>query len=86
MKLGIVLSGGGARGVSHLGVLKALGEFQVKFDCISGASVGALIGAFYCQGRGISKLTCQNCLLHLHNDQYIRFGSKMPEIFQKFIL
>jgi len=50
MKLGIVLSGGGARGISHLGVLKALEEYKVKFDCISGASVGALIGAFYSQG------------------------------------
>jgi NTE family protein len=50
MKLGIVLSGGGARGISHLGVLKALEEFHVKFDCISGTSVGALIGAFYSQG------------------------------------
>ncbi|HEY5918851.1 MAG TPA: patatin-like phospholipase family protein, partial [Chryseolinea sp.] len=50
MKLGIVLSGGGARGISHLGVLKALEEFHVKLDCISGTSVGALIGAFYSQG------------------------------------
>ena len=50
MKVGIVLSGGGARGFSHLGVLKALDEFGVKFDYISGASVGALIGAFYSQG------------------------------------
>jgi NTE family protein len=50
MKVGIVLSGGGARGISHLGVLKALEEFRVKFDYISGTSVGALIGAFYSQG------------------------------------
>ena len=50
MKVGIVLSGGGARGISHLGVLKALDEFGVRIDCISGASVGALIGAFYSQG------------------------------------
>ncbi|HMG93628.1 MAG TPA: patatin-like phospholipase family protein [Chryseolinea sp.] len=50
MKVGIVLSGGGARGITHLGVLKALEELGVKFDCISGTSVGALIGAFYSQG------------------------------------
>jgi NTE family protein len=50
MKVGIVLSGGGARGISHLGVLKALEEFNVTFDYISGTSVGALIGAFYAQG------------------------------------
>lgn len=50
MKVGIVLSGGGARGISHLGVLKALDEFGVPFDCISGTSVGAIMGAFYSQG------------------------------------
>ena len=50
MKVGIVLSGGGARGISHLGVLKALEELGVRFDYISGTSVGALIGAFYSQG------------------------------------
>src|SRR5690349_19574790 len=52
MKVGIVFSGGGARGISHLGVLKALEEFHVKIDSISGTSVGALIGAFYAQGYG----------------------------------
>jgi NTE family protein len=50
MTVGIVLSGGGARGISHLGVLKALEEFHVRLDYISGTSVGALIGAFYSQG------------------------------------
>ncbi len=50
MKIGIVLSGGGARGVAHLGILKALEELGVVIDCISGTSAGALIGALYAQG------------------------------------
>ena len=46
----MVLSGGGARGVAHLGVLKALEELGVVIDCISGTSAGALAGALYAQG------------------------------------
>ncbi len=50
MKTGLVLSGGGARGVAHLGVLKALDELGVVIDRISGTSAGALVGALYAQG------------------------------------
>jgi NTE family protein len=50
MKTGLVLSGGGARGVAHLGVLKALDELGIVIDCISGTSAGALAGALYAQG------------------------------------
>lgn len=50
MKTGIVLSGGGVRGVAHIGVLKALDELGVTIDCISGTSAGALAGALYAQG------------------------------------
>jgi NTE family protein len=50
MKIGLVLSGGGARGVCHLGVIKALEEFGVKFDFISGTSVGSVVGCLYSYG------------------------------------
>lgn len=50
MKLGLSLSGGGARGISHVGVLKALDEEGIKVDMITGASAGAIAGAFYCYG------------------------------------
>lgn len=50
MKTGLALSGGGARGVCHLGVIKALEEFGVKFDCIAGTSAGALTGTLYSFG------------------------------------
>jgi NTE family protein len=50
MKVGLVLSGGGARGISHIGVLKALDELGVPVHCISGTSIGAVIGALYANG------------------------------------
>jgi NTE family protein len=50
-KLGLALSGGAARGFAHIGVLRAFEENGIKIDCISGASSGALIGAFYAAGK-----------------------------------
>jgi len=50
MKVGLVLSGGGARGVSHLGVIKALEEFGLRFDFISGTSAGSVVGCLYSYG------------------------------------
>ena len=50
MKLGIVLSGGGARGVAHIGVLKALDEMGVKFSIASGTSAGSIVAALYAYG------------------------------------
>jgi NTE family protein len=50
MKTGLVLSGGGARGISHLGVLKALDEKGIKFDYLAGTSAGAITGALYSYG------------------------------------
>jgi NTE family protein len=48
--LGLVLSGGGARGFAHLGVAKALHEKGIKPDIISGVSAGAIAGAFLASG------------------------------------
>lgn len=50
MKVGIALSGGGARGFAHLGVLQALDEIGIKIDEISGTSAGSIAGAFYAHG------------------------------------
>lgn len=51
MGMGLVLSGGGARGVAHIGVLKALEEQGVKITHISGTSAGAIVGAMYAAGN-----------------------------------
>lgn len=49
-KVGVVLSGGGAMGLAHIGVLKALEENNIPIDYITGTSMGALIGSMYASG------------------------------------
>ena len=49
-KVGVVLSGGGASGLAHIGVLKALEENNIPIDYICGTSMCALIGSMYCMG------------------------------------
>ena len=51
MKIGLALSGGGARGFAHIGVLKALLEHGFEPEMISGASAGGLVGALYASGH-----------------------------------
>jgi NTE family protein len=50
MKIGIALSGGGARGIVHIGVLKALEEMGVKISMISGTSAGSIVASLYAYG------------------------------------
>jgi len=50
MKIGIALSGGGARGIAHIGVLKALDEFGVEISVISGTSAGSIVASFFAYG------------------------------------
>jgi NTE family protein len=50
MKIGITLSGGGARGVAHIGVLKALEEMGVQISVISGTSAGSIVASLYAYG------------------------------------
>jgi NTE family protein len=49
-RLGLVLGGGGARGLAHIGVLKALAREGIAVDCIAGTSMGGLVGALYAAG------------------------------------
>ena len=55
-KIAIVLGGGGARGLTHIGVLKALEEKKIPIDIIVGTSVGALVGGLYASGMKIEDL------------------------------
>jgi NTE family protein len=48
---GIVLSGGGARGIAHIGVLAALERYGISPEYISGSSMGSLVGVFYAAGK-----------------------------------
>jgi NTE family protein len=49
-RVGLALAGGFARGIAHIGVIRALRNAGIPIDCVSGTSVGALIGAVYCAG------------------------------------
>jgi len=55
-KVGLVLSGGGARGGAHVGVLKALEDMGIPIDCIAGTSMGAIIGGFYAAGYSADEI------------------------------
>src|SRR5882724_11406576 len=46
----VVLSGGGARGMAHIGVLKTLEDLRIPIDCIAGTSMGAIVGGLYASG------------------------------------
>lgn len=55
-KVGLVLSGGAARGLAHIGVLKALEEQGVRIDAIAGTSMGAVVGGLYASGYSVEEL------------------------------
>lgn len=48
--VGLVLSGGGAKGIAHIGVIKALEENNIPIDYIAGTSMGAIVGGLYAAG------------------------------------
>jgi len=56
-KIGLVLSGGGALGASHVGVLKVLEDMKIPIDCITGTSMGAIVGGLYASGMDSKDLT-----------------------------
>ena len=54
--VGLVLSGGGARGLAHIGVLEVLEELRVPVDLVTGASMGAIVGGLYASGRSPAEI------------------------------
>ncbi|WP_174875673.1 patatin-like phospholipase family protein, partial [Vogesella oryzae] len=55
-RVGVVLGGGGARGLAHLGVLQELEKLHIPVSCIAGTSAGALIGGAYASGQNLDNL------------------------------
>ena len=79
-KIGLVLSGGGARGFAHLGVIQALNENNIYPDVVSGTSAGAIVGALYADGYSPSEiLNIFNSTSRLH---YIRPAVPRAGLFQ----
>lgn len=67
-KVGVVLSGGGALGVAHIGVLKVLEEAGMPIDYITGTSMGALVGALYAIGYDAHAL---DSMVRIQNWRYL---------------
>ncbi|MET0497534.1 MAG: patatin-like phospholipase family protein [Steroidobacteraceae bacterium] len=55
-RIGLVLSGGGARGAAHVGVLKVIDEMKVPIDAIAGTSMGAVVGGLYASGMSAAEI------------------------------
>ena len=74
-RLGLVLSGGGAKGLAHIGVLKVLEEAGLKVDCIAGTSMGAIVGALYAIGYApaeLERITLEQNWRELFSDRISR--------------
>jgi len=56
MKIGLALGSGSARGIAHIGVLKAIEQLNIPIDLIAGSSMGAFIGAAYSAGQSIEQM------------------------------
>lgn len=88
-KIGLVLSGGGAKGFAHIGVLKVLEEAGIKIDFIGGTSMGAIIGGLYSSGYNATQIDSifqQTNFDELINDYIPRssknfYGKKNDELY-----
>lgn len=81
-KVGLVLSGGGAKGVAHIGVLKVLEEAGIPIDYIAGTSMGALVGALYSIGydaRTMDSLVRAQDWMFLLSDKVYRYNLPFSE-------
>ena len=92
MKIGLVLSGGGARGIAHLGVLKALVEKGIEISMISGCSAGAIVGAMFAAGYSpdhIFELVVSTNTLRAMRPSWSRGGllhmNRAEEVYLKYI-
>jgi NTE family protein len=101
-KIGLTLSGGGAKGLAHIGILKAIDSAGLKIDYITGTSMGAIVGALYATGYSGNEienlrkdidfdvLFSNNVPLKTlsmeEKDQYSRFAIELPFINNKIRL
>ncbi|MBA6313777.1 patatin-like phospholipase family protein [Cellulophaga baltica] len=69
--IGLVLSGGGVRGMAHIGLIKAMKEFDIEAKYVTGSSVGALVGALYANGNSIDDMLSFFKTTPLFNYQFL---------------
>ena len=85
-RVGLVLSGGGARGAAHLGVLEVLEQQRIPIDYIAGTSMGAIIGGLYASGLSVdeietvlSTIDWEDILLDDPKRQYLSYRKKRED-------
>jgi NTE family protein len=87
-RIGLALSGGAARGIAHVGVLRALEENAIPIDAIAGASAGALIGGSYAAGLSIAELEAMARKFrwrHMGRISFSRLGLQSNAPMEKFL-
>ncbi|MDX6576284.1 MAG: hypothetical protein QOE96_2237 [Blastocatellia bacterium] len=87
-RVGLALSGGAARGIAHVGVLRALEENAIPIDAIAGASAGALIGGAYAAGLSIAQLEAMARKFrwrHMGRPSFSRLGLQSNAPMEKFL-
>jgi NTE family protein len=87
-RIGLALSGGAARGIAHVGVLRALEENAIPIDAIAGASAGALIGGAYAAGLSIAQLEAMARKFrwrHMGRPSFSRLGLQSNAPMEKFL-
>lgn len=94
-KIGLALSGGAARGLSHVGVLEVIEGLGVKPDAVAGTSMGAIVGAFYCSGITLEEI--KSYVKSMNWKSFLLFsdivlsrtgiinGKKVEEVLKKFL-
>lgn len=75
LKVALVLSGGGAKGYAHLGVLRVLEKEDIKIDYIAGTSIGALVGTLYSIGYSIDEI--EKVLDNLNIESFLESGADL---------
>jgi NTE family protein len=55
-RIGLALSGGAARGIAHVGVIKALAEYQIPISCVAGTSAGAIVAGMFASGMPVAEI------------------------------
>ena len=101
-KIGLTLSGGGAKGLAHIGILKALDSAGLHIDYVTGTSMGSIIGALYAAGYSgdsieqvarkidwdvlLSNSSSLRTLLMEEKDEYGKYAVELPWVNHAFRL
>ena len=88
--VGLVLSGGGAKGITHIGIIQALEENGIPIDYIAGTSIGAIVGGLYAMGYTPQEMLdllasrefqqCYSGEVDKDNTYYIKQNDPTPEL------